>query len=84
MRTRGIAAALAMASLSMAAFSSQPMVETTARPVNDSEVKRVRKAVSRGTLAKPRRSKNAPTKRKLRTNHAHTSKRVRRKHRRAA
>jgi hypothetical protein len=82
-RTYGLAAALAFAAISSASASGQTIVIADA-PVNEAAAKRVKKRVAAGSLAKFRRSKNPPTKRKLKSNRLHISRQVRRKHRRAA
>lgn len=81
---RGIFGAMALAGAMMAvpAMASQPVVIEAERhsAPRESRARRSR------PVAAPvkRRSKNPPHKRKLRANRLHVSRRVRRKHRRAA
>ena len=72
-----------MMSLSMAA-SPTPVVLTHVAPGEERETKRRRQAVATGSLAKRYRSRAAQAKPKKRPNRNLISKRVRRKHRRAA
>ena len=89
MRHRGIAAALAMAAMGIGA----PLVATTASaekaiaPAPAQKASRKKNRILRtpsGGYFKPVRSRGAAPKRKLKGNRNTISKRVRRKHRRAA
>lgn len=87
MKRVSILTALAAASMSVAAASPN----ATSQAVLPSEVKQekgrekeMRRAVSRGTLRKYPRSRGPQAKPKRKANRLHVSKRVRRKHRRAA
>jgi hypothetical protein len=77
----GLGACLAMATV--ATVSVGPAITAAAEP---SRAAAKRKAVRLGyaTSSKPPRSRNAPTKRKLKGNRLHVSRRTKRRHRRAA
>ena len=86
MRGRALAIALATAGLCAPAAASAPTqailpLETM---VAEKREKQMRKAVAAGMLAKVRRSRGPQAKPNRHSNRLHTSKRVRRKHRRAA
>ena len=85
MFSRGIAIALAAASAGM--FASPAFAYSHVPAVIDERAPRRQKEQKRQDYwsvgPQFRRSKNPPTKRKLKANRLHISKRVRRKHRRA-
>jgi hypothetical protein len=79
----GLFAALALAG-TMAGTATSPATIPTTVMAEERETRRRRRIVARGTLTKHKRAKNPPHKRKLKANRKHISKRVCRKHRRAA
>lgn len=87
MKRNSLIAAMAMASLSVAAASA-PVQSTAVMPseqrAQDRAEREMRRAVATGMLAKPRRSRGPQAKPKKRPNRNTISKRARRKHRRAA
>lgn len=86
MRSRSPFIALAVAAAGMLAVNpSGPAITEAVAPVNETAKKRVRRQVAAGRID-PRwpKSKNSPTKRRLKRNRLHVSRRTKRKHRRAA
>jgi len=86
-RKLGVAVALAAATMSVApvrAGTTSAIIPTEQTLVEERKAKRMRQAVATGSLAKRIRSRGPQAKPKRRPNRNHISKRVRRKHRRAA
>lgn len=76
---------MAMATLAVAPVAAnQGVIPTEVRASDEREVKRKHRAVATGSLAKLIRSRGPAAKPKRHRNRLHTSKRVRRKHRRTA
>lgn len=88
MRMRGIMGMMAIAALGMGApVAAAQAAEKAIAPTPSTNAARKKSRIKRtpsGGLFKPIRSKAAPERRKLKGNRNHVSKRVRRKHRRAA
>jgi len=80
---RSIIAAVAGLALAAAAPSQVTQPAPIEVMAEERETQRRRRAVARGSLYKPARSRNKPPKRKLKPNRNHIGKRARRKHRRA-
>lgn len=88
MRYKSLGLALGLVSLMVGAtpvLSTSASLQATLPAVPKKQLKAVKRQKTAASEAAPRyrRSKNPPTKRKLRANRLHTSKRVRRRHRRA-
>ncbi len=79
----GLVAAASLSTMSVAAPQTVATLPTE-QAAQDKRQKEMRRAVATGTLAKPFRSRGPQAKPKKRPNRNTISKRVRRKHRRAA
>lgn len=73
-----------IASMAVAPAATHATVPTEQQAVEERAARKMRKAVAAGSLAPLRRSRGPQAKPKRRSNRLHTSKRARRKHRRAA
>lgn len=78
----GMGACLAMATVSVASVGHE--VRATVEPSRAATKRRKSVRLGHALSTKPPRSRNAPTKRKLKGNRLHVSRRTKRRHRRAS